>query len=397
MKTLYCLILILLSGFFSEAISQNKYGDLPLAGQQLVLDSIQVRVFENNAWRDSAFITYGYNDSLKPFERRYYVDYNDYRLNFYRNIYFYDNSWNITMDSIVRYRPNTDTAPAIVNKFNYYPSNKLAEKYTTFYKDSTDIILTKQLYGYDINDSLAEIIDYNWNKDSTNYIPVTRTTYDYDTLTNCVIKETRHKYLNGNYYPTYIINYFYWKNSNQLSKTMKGYVVGDTVRYEEMETYFYNPKNLLDSRITYYFQKNPDSTDMIVKRSYSYDSESRMVELSDSVFIFGKYEPKYVIKYFYGEYVKHIEEIAAESRGELEISPNPARTFINIKSVTVDYFISLSIYNELGERVLAFETGSPKSAAENIQIDIASLPAGVYYLLANTKAALYKDKFIVLK
>jgi len=71
---------------------------------------------------------------------------------------------------------------------------------------------------------------------------------------------------------------------------------------------------------------------------------------------------------------------------DVTIFPNPAKEVLNLKIKNINNLQNITIYNTFGEVVIS-------TIAEN-NIDISTLSKGIYLLIANTKAGVYKSKFV---
>jgi len=74
------------------------------------------------------------------------------------------------------------------------------------------------------------------------------------------------------------------------------------------------------------------------------------------------------------------------NRNEIEIYPNPASDFVNIKSLTIN---EINIYNSIGKLILT------KEISNNSKVDISNLKEGVYFIKSSDNNTSIRYKLII--
>lgn len=87
----------------------------------------------------------------------------------------------------------------------------------------------------------------------------------------------------------------------------------------------------------------------------------------------------------------------ADSLQVVRLSPNPAQNELVIEYETPKAKVDFLVFNEIGQKVLAGQLEPVAVSAKAIQLDIAKLQNGVYFLVLKNEKTQIVQRFIVLK
>jgi Secretion system C-terminal sorting domain len=236
------------------------------------------------------------------------------------------------------------------------------------------------LYTYDVINNLKSILAQGWN--GTAWVNSWLTTYTYDANNNRTSGLGQN--WNGSAWVNYSLTTYTYDASNNLTSELQQSWNGSAWVNHFQWLFTYDANNNLVSA----FEQKWDGNAWVnhLKDNLTYDANN--FTESESYKYWNNYGTNIVggdSIYYYFHTVVGVNELMVQD-GNIVVYPNPTSTSITIETITKG---SLSIHNISGQQLLQQEITEPKT-----QLDISSLPSGVYFVRVTGEKVVQVGKFV---
>ena len=325
--------------------------------------------------------------------------------------------------------------------FTYDAHNNMTSELYQFWNGSTWEDSSKNTYIYDANNNLTSDIEQSWNGSA--WVNSLKDIYTYDASNNRTSE--LYQSWNGSVWVNSMQITNIYDANNNLTSLLWQFWISDVWENTELDTYTYDANNNLTSSL--YQSWNGSSWENSQQDTYTYDANNNLtsrlahtwngsawVNYLQSLFTYNannnlisefgqswngnawvnywqylynydvdNFPQSYSYKdwnitgtkvtsgdsaYYYYHTVLGINDLMAQN-GNLTVYPNPASTQITIETSTSPAQSQLSIMNLNGEALITRQITEPKT-----QIDISSLPNGVYFVRVTNDKTIVTGKII---
>jgi hypothetical protein len=338
------------------------------------LTSCITQSWNGSAWVNYYQYTYTYDANNNQIGKLY-QEWNDNAwVNYYQYTYTYDANNNQTSE-IDQSWSNSTWVNLNQYIYTYNAGNKVTNGLSQTWNGSAWVNYIQYTYTYDANNNQTMELDQSWS--NSTWVNMWQNT-NYYNVSNKLTNSLWQRWNDSSWWNYTLSTYTYDTNTNLTSESEQSWNGSAWWNYYQY-TYTYDASNKQTSELSQFWWDNAWANSWEQFSSYDANNFTKSI-VNINWDITGTEVTGSDSTYYYFHTVLGINDLKLQDTG-ITIYPNPASDQITVLAPATQAKNQLSIINLNGQEVLTCQIIQPKT-----QIDISTLPVGVYFIrVANDK------------